>query len=181
MTEKPYDVSKMQRYDTREFVDISEFCKKISDEGKAFDVYIGTDSQFKNGEAHFTTVVAFRFGDKGVRGAYRTLVEKTGKYELYSKKLHNKKRKSDSDRKKTLHHEIYERLRKETYLSLETANLLKDVLNIKQIDLDYNSKVLELSNKVVQECQNLCKAYGFKVSLKGQEQVATHFADKICK
>lgn len=175
-----YDIDSMWRYDTKEKVSAIDYCKKIIDNTELpFEVYIGTDSQFVAGKIKYTTVVAFRFGNKGVRGIYRSLIQQHNSYELYERK--KKRRKSGSDRRKTLHSEIYERLRKETELSLEVANHLKDVLKIKQIDLDYSSKAINLSNKVVMECQALCSYYGYKYSLKDQEQVATPFADKICK
>jgi predicted RNase H-related nuclease YkuK (DUF458 family) len=174
-----YDLDVMRRYDNKKEINISEFCQEIKNVNTSFEVYVGTDSQFIAGKTYYTTVIAFRFGNKGVRGIYRTLIESQNVLHLHEKK--KKLQKSNTDRKKTYNNQIYERLRRETELSIETANHVKDFINIKQIDLDYNSKAVCLSNSIVAECWALCSSYGFKVSIKGQEQVATPFADKICK
>ena len=174
-----YDLNVMRRYDNKKEINIFEFCQEMKNNHDSFDVYIGTDSQFIVGKTYYTTVIAFRFGNKGVRGIYRTLIETQNKLYLHEKK--KKLKSSRIDRKKTHNNQIYERLRRETELSLETANHVKEFINIKQIDLDYNSKAVCLSNSVVAECLSLCNSYGFKASIKGQEQVATPFADKKCK
>jgi predicted RNase H-related nuclease YkuK (DUF458 family) len=173
-----YLLDEMNRYDTKKAVKISEFCEEMKAQGD-FEVYIGTDSQFEAGKINYTTVIAFRFGNNGVRGLYRTLIQYNDNHLLYEKKM--KKKTSSRDKKKTYHSDVYQRLRRETELSLETANYVKDILNIKQIDLDYSSKAINLSHNLVSECHGLCEYYGFKASLKGEIQVATPFADKICK
>lgn len=174
-----YDIEVMRRYDTKNLVNIKTFYEEVIASKENFDIYIGTDSQFIAGKINYTTVIAFRFGNQGVRGLYRTLTEIQNSFHLYEKK--GKKKHRPVDRKKTFNSEIYNRLRKETHLSIETANFVKDFLKVKQIDLDYSTKAINISNNIVAECHALCAYNGFKVSLKGEEQVATPFADKICK
>jgi predicted RNase H-related nuclease YkuK (DUF458 family) len=170
----------MFRYDNKQEVDIISFCEELKASKEEFEVYIGTDSKFEQGEITYTTVIAFRFGNRGVRGIFRKFSEIHQDFEKYQKKIVKKSHKRERNRK-DLRYEIYSRLKKETELSLEVAEYVKAILTIKQIDLDYNSKEMWLSHMMVEECKVLCECRGFKTSVKNTSmpQVATIFADKI--
>lgn len=198
MTNKQYhdDIRYLKRYGTKKWVDINDFVKEMMSKHSDLTIHVGTDSQFSDGVSHYVTVVALRFGKRGVIGLYQTYkcglwgqtVDFNGRRRRRKKRKHfNGISKGKKDRPA-----IQDRLRRETTLSITIAEYMKKTCNIPidSIDLDYNSddgglgygeKSVNISNDVVKECIGMCTGYGYKTTVKPESQVATPFADKLCR
>jgi uncharacterized protein len=128
------------------------------------EIHIGTDSQNKRRYTTFCTVIAFRYGTRGV-------------HYIYSK-----------NSVKKIRNEIT-RLIMETEASVEVALWFRERLNVDlnididtiQIDLDYNSDEQFLSNQVADGMAGWVTGSGFKANLKPNNQIATKAADAHCR
>ena len=122
------------------------------------EVHIGTDSQNKRRHTTFSTVIAFRYGTRGVHYIYTIRKVPKIRVEL-------------------------ERLMQETTDSMEVAEWVRASLphlDI-QIDLDYNSDEKFLSNKVADSMYGWVVGSGYKGNLKPDNQIATKAADSHCR
>lgn len=121
------------------------------------EVHIGTDSQNKRRFSKFCTVLAFRYGHRGV-------------HYMYSPRRFKKIR------------DIHTRLIKETEESIEFALWFRSRINVDiEIDLDYNSSDSYLSNQVADGMAGWVTGSGFKANLKPIKQIATKAADNHCR
>ena len=78
--------------------------------------------------------------------------------------------------------DLWTRLWKETELSIDIAEAIKNSLNIiPEIDLDYNENENFKSNKLVNASRGLANSLGYKVNIKPHVQIATRAADYHCK
>lgn len=144
-------------------VDLLQYTLDRVKECPLLDVYIGTDSQVystKIGDKVtnvFVTVIAYRFGSKGVNFVY----SKSAKFGRMGK---------------------YNRLYMEGEVSINTAKKFRELVNLPiQIDLDYNSDSKYYSNRLVSVIGSWAVSLGFKVNVKPDLQVATRAADYCCK
>lgn len=130
----------------------------ILNKNQDVEIHIGTDSQNRKRKTTYSTVIAYKFGTRGVH--------------LINTRVHVPKIK-----------DIEERLRKETYLTMEVAMWLQEKIpSIKlQIDMDYNGDAKHLSNKVVDQMKGWAVGVGFKVNIKPYSQIATKAADHFCR
>lgn len=121
-------------------------------------IYIGSDSQTYGGKTHYATVIAFRWGFRGVHYIYR-------------KESFPKIR------------DLFTRLWKEAELSIEIAQYLEEhsALKVEAIDMDYNESKLHDSNKLIAATSGWAKGLGFNVRCKPDEQIATKAADYRCR
>ena len=120
-------------------------------------IHIGTDSQNRKNYTYYVTVIAYKYGNRGVHVIYH-------KYKI--KKIKDK----------------WSRLWKEAELSLEVASWLKEQININiEIDLDYNEDPSFYSNILVNGAQGYINSFGFKSNIKPHSQIATWAADWLCK
>ena len=118
---------------------------------------MGTDSQNSRRHTVYGTVIAYRYGNRGVH----YIVSKT-------------KVKKIKD--------IWTRLWKEAEMSIETAELLSSKIKVKiQIDFDYNDDEKHFSNKLVQAATGWAISLGYKANTKGDELVAAKAADHECR
>ena len=116
-------------------------------------IHVGTDSQSENNQTKFITAIAYRYDRRGVHYIF----SKTN-----SPKIKN----------------LWNRLFKETELSLSIAEKLKNKLNISlEIDMDYNENENFFSNKLVPLAKGWANSLGYKVNIKPNEQIATSAAD----
>ena len=121
------------------------------------EVYVGTDSQSLAKKTQYITVIAYRFGNKGVH----YILKKSGVPQIK---------------------DLWTRLWKETELSIDIAENIKKSLNITpEIDLDYNENENFKSNKLVNASRGLANSLGYKVNIKPHAQIATRAADYHCK
>ena len=120
-------------------------------------IYIGSDSQNLGKKTIYCTVIAYRFGNKGV-------------HYIFNKKSH------------LLITDIWNRLWHEAELSLDTAVWLNQKLKVKiEIDMDYNNDETHKSIKLISAAKGRANSLGYKVNIKPQIQVATRAADYNCK
>jgi predicted RNase H-related nuclease YkuK (DUF458 family) len=121
------------------------------------DIHIGSDSQNLGKKTIYCTVIAYRFGNRGVH------------YIL-------------SKSKQPIIRDMWSRLWKEADLSLEVAEWLTQQINIRvEIDMDYNDDESFKSNKLVAATKGWANSLGYKVNIKPFKQIATKAADHHCK
>ena len=115
-------------------------------------IHVGTDSHSINDNTRYITAIAYRFNQSGV-------------HYIYSKNNFSK----IIDK--------WERLWKETELSIEIAQILDNKEINLEIDMDYNSDEKYYSNKLVSVAKGWANSLGFKVNIKPFNQIATSAAD----
>jgi len=137
-----------------EVVDVVNHTLEIMKKYPNVEIHIGTDSQNKRRKTIYVTVIAYRYGMRGVH------------YILHKQKV---KRIRD----------MWTRLWKETDMSIEVAEWLTQKINVNvEIDMDYNIKDEFESHKLIPACEGWAKSLGYKVNVKPTSQIATHAADK---
>jgi predicted RNase H-related nuclease YkuK (DUF458 family) len=118
---------------------------------------VGTDSQSLAKKTQYITVIAYKYGNRGVH----YILKKRGVPQIK---------------------DLWTRLWRETELSIDIAETIKKSLNIiPQIDLDYNENENFKSNKLVNASKGLANSLGYKVNIKPHIQIATRAADYHCK
>ena len=121
------------------------------------EVHVGTDSQSLAKKTQYITVIAYKYGNRGVH----YILKKRGVPQIK---------------------DLWTRLWRETELSIDIAETIKKSLNIiPQIDLDYNENENFKSNKLVNASKGLANSLGYKVNIKPHIQIATRAADYHCK
>ena len=125
---------------------------KIIEKYPDVKIHVGTDSHSLNDNTRYITAIAYRFNQSGVHYIY---------FKNNFPKIIDK----------------WERLWKETELSIEIAQILNNrEINI-EIDMDYNSDERYYSNKLVSVAKGWANSLGFKVNIKPFNQIATSAAD----
>ncbi len=138
-------------------VDIVKHTLSILEECPYVEIHVGTDSQNHRRNTIYNTVIAYRYGNRGVH------------YILHSEKV-----KKIKDR--------WTRLWREAEMSIETAELVSSKIKVKiEIDLDFNSDERHFSNKLVQAASGWAASLGYKVNIKPDNQIATKAADYHCR
>ena len=151
-------------YHSREFRDICgnkidaiDHTREILESNPYVDIHIGTDSQSIAKQTRYITVIAYRFGNRGVH----YILMKNGMPQIK---------------------DLWTRLWKETEISIEIAEWIKHKLNIRaEIDMDYNEDENFKSNKLVNASRGWANSLGYKVNIKPHGQIATRAADYHCK
>ena len=129
------------------------YTSKIIETTPDVRIHIGTDSQCENNKTKYITAIAYRYNKKGVHYIYS---------KVSSPKISN----------------LWNRLFKETELSLSIAEELKSKLNIHlEIDMDYNENENFFSHKLVPFAKGWANSLGYKVNIKPNDQIATSAAD----
>lgn len=130
-------------------------------------IYVSTDSQVKGGKVKYATVVVLHKVDENGKGMGANVMYKL---ERDVRKTFGKSSGKD-----------FVKLYKETDLSIETSNYIREQLNIDVdfIELDYNSDPYYFSNTVLLAAIGYVKALGFAV--RGKPALASYAADKLAK
>ena len=135
------------------YVDVVSHTLKILKKHPNAKIYIGTDSQNVKRKTNYVCVIAYRYGNKGVHYIYNKI------------KIPRIK-----DR--------FQRLFKETEISIEIAQWFTQQISVDiTIDLDYNISPQHESYLALNASMGWVGSLGFKVSPKGNEQVAVKAAD----
>tara|TARA_B100000989_G_C19469720_1_gene440085 strand:- start:342 stop:800 length:459 start_codon:yes stop_codon:yes gene_type:complete len=138
-------------------IDPIDHTREIIKKNPFVEVHVGTDSQSLAKMTQYITVIAYRYGNRGVH----YILKKNGVPQIK---------------------DLWTRLWKETELSIDTAESIKKSLNIiPEIDLDYNENENFKSNKLVNASKGLANSLGYKVNIKPHIQIATRAADYHCK
>ena len=120
-------------------------------------IHIGSDSQNVGKSSKYATVIAYRFGSRGV-------------HYILSKKIED------------LITDMWTRLWKEAEMSIDVAEWLTNQISVKiEIDMDYNSDKSFKSNKLISATKGWANSVGYKVNVKPNNQIATRAADYHCK
>lgn len=138
-------------------IDPISHTREIIKKNPFVEVHVGTDSQSLAKMTQYITVIAYRYGNRGVH----YILKKNGVPQIK---------------------DLWTRLWKETELSIDVAESIKKSLNvIPEIDLDYNENENFKSNKLVNASKGLANSLGYKVNIKPHIQIATRAADYHCK
>ena len=138
-------------------IDPIDHTRKILAENQFVSIHIGTDSQSIAKQTRYITVIAYRFGNRGVH----YILKKSGVPQIK---------------------DLWTRLWKETEMSIDVAEWIRERLNIKaEIDMDYNEDENFKSNKLVNATRGWANSLGYKVNIKPHGQIATRAADYHCK
>ena len=140
-----------------ERIDPVEHTLKILRDYPTVKIHIGSDSQNIGKKTKYATVIAYRYGSRGV---HYILSKKT---ELLIK-------------------DMWTRLWKEAEMSIDIAQWLTHQVSVKvEIDMDYNSDENFKSSKLISASKGWANSLGYKVNVKPNNQVATKAADYHCK
>ena len=122
------------------------------------EIHVGTDSQNDGRFSKYASVIAFKFGTRGV-------------HYLYSKTRFPRIK----DR--------FSRLYREAEMTIEIAEWLSNkAKSVKfELDFDYNNDEKHYSQKLVSSTVGWAKGLGYKVNIKPVKQIATKAADKHCR
>jgi uncharacterized protein len=121
------------------------------------EIHVGSDSQNHRRHTVYSTVIAYRYGNRGVHYV-----------------VHKERIKKIKDR--------WTRLWKEAEMSIETAELLTSKVSVQvQIDLDFNVDERYFSSRLVQAASGWASSLGYRVNIKPDNQVATKAADHHCR
>lgn len=138
-------------------IDPIDHTRKILAENPFVSIHIGTDSQSIAKQTRYITVIAYRFGNRGVH----YILMKNGVPQIK---------------------DLWTRLWKETEMSINVAESINQILNVKaEIDMDYNEDENYKSNKLVNATRGWANSLGYKVNIKPHGQIATRAADYHCK
>jgi len=139
-------------------VDIVKYTNEVLAKYPHCEVRIGTDSQVHRKSVRYVTVIAYRWGTRGVHLIYKSVtVPKKG-----------------LDR--------YTRLYNEAVRSIELAEYLKkNGILVSGIDMDYNGQKKTPSTPVIAPTKGWAEGLGYTVYIKPDAQLATKAADELCR
>ena len=121
------------------------------------EIHIGSDSQNVGKKTRYATVIAYRYGSRGV-------------HYILSKK------------NEALLKDMWSRLWKEAEMSIDVAEWLTNQISVRvEIDMDYNSDENFKSSKLISATKGWANSLGYKVNVKPNNQIATKAADYHCK
>tara|TARA_A100001015_G_scaffold54114_2_gene59355 strand:+ start:5234 stop:5683 length:450 start_codon:yes stop_codon:yes gene_type:complete len=120
-------------------------------------IHIGSDSQNVGKKTKYATVIAYRYGSRGV-------------HYILSKKT------------EVIIKDMWTRLWKEAEMSIDVAEWLTHQVSVRvEIDMDYNSDENFKSSKLISATKGWANSLGYKVNVKPNNQIATRAADYHCK
>ena len=140
-----------------ERIDPVEHTLKIIRDYPTVKIHIGSDSQNIGKKTKYATVIAYRYGSRGVH------------YIL-------------SRKNELLIKDMWTRLWKEAEMSIDIAQWLTHQVSVRvEIDMDYNSDENFKSSKLISATKGWANSLGYKVNVKPNNQIATKAADYHCK
>ena len=140
-----------------ERIDPVEHTLKILRDYPTVKIHIGSDSQNIGKKTKYATVIAYRYGSRGV-------------HYILSKK------------NELLIKDMWTRLWKEAEMSIDIAQWLTNQVSVRvEIDMDYNSDENFKSSKLISATKGWANSLGYKVNVKPNNQIATKAADYHCK
>mgnify|MGYP003307028702 FL=1 len=140
-----------------ERIDPVEHTLKILRDYPTVKIHIGSDSQNIGKKTKYATVIAYRYGSRGV-------------HYILSKKT------------EILIKDMWTRLWKEAEMSIDIAQWLTHQVSVRvEIDMDYNSDENFKSSKWISATKGWANSLGYKVNVKPNNQIATKAADYHCK
>lgn len=122
-------------------------------------IYIGTDSQDKDGYSHYATCIVYRYGRNGAHFIY-------------------------SRESITRIQDMFTRLYTEGVRTVETAELIRTEvpsISFEALEFDYADVAKTMSTRVVSSLKGWVKGLGMNPSFKGGEKISTKCADHVCR
>lgn len=144
--------------ETNENVDLLDYCVEKIKENPHIKIYLGTDSQNRRHNTVYTTVIVFRYNNRGAHFIYRT---------VRIPRIRDR----------------FSRLWKECELSVEVAEWLKEhsAIRINTIELDYNDAKITESTQLVKPTRGWVESLGYTAATKPSELIAIKAADHMCR
>lgn len=141
-----------------ETVDLLDYCVKKIAENPNVKIYLGTDSQNRRHHTVYTTVLVFRFNNRGAHFIYRT---------VRIPRIRDR----------------FTRLWKECEMSVEVAEWLREnsAVRIERIELDYNDLKKTESSNLVKPTKGWVESLGYNAATKPTELIAIKAADHMCR
>lgn len=141
----------------RSAVELADYAKSIVEQNPGVEVYVGCDSQNYSSNTVYVSTVLFRYQNRGA-------------HVVYTKE--NVSKISD----------LWTRLWAETERSIAVATFLTNDcdVDVKQIDMDYNSDPQFASNKLISAAVGYAESLGFKAKTKPDLLMATWAANVLC-
>lgn len=143
--------------DTR--VDVVNHTLEVIKENPDVKIHIGTDSQNDGHQTVYATVIAYRYGTRGVH--YIFTKERVPRIK-----------------------DLWNRLWREAELTIEVAEWFKQKVNVNiavELDMDYNEDIFHDSNRLVSATKGWANSLGYVVNIKPNIQIATKAADYQCR
>lgn len=138
-------------------VDVVEHTLNILQKNPNIKIHIGTDSQNVGVITSYVTVIAYRFGIRGV-------------HYIYTKE------------KIPIVKDMFIKLFDECARTLEIAEWFTSKINVKvEIDMDYNQDEFTASYKLISATKGWATSLGYVVNIKPDIQIATKAADYHCR
>lgn len=148
---------KFKKLTCKDSFDLAEYVKDYLEKNKDSEVkmYLGCDSQTKGISTTYATTLVFHVATSGCHVIYKKEVVPVIR-------------------------DMWNRLWKETELSVETALYLREAgIEINTIDLDYNIDPVHNSNKLVKAAVGYVESLGFHARVKPELLPAVYAADDI--
>lgn len=148
---------KFKKLTSNESFDLADYVKGYLTKNEGYDVkiYLGCDSQTKGITTTYATTLVFHIGNSGCHVIYKKQVVPVIR-------------------------DMWNRLWKETELSVETALYLRENgVEISTIDLDYNIDPVHDSNRLVKAAVGYVESLGFRARVKPELLPAVYAADGI--
>lgn len=138
-------------------VQLDEYVIQVLRQNPGTEIYVGCDSQNFSSHTVYVTTVLFRFPNKGAHVVY--VKEKLNKIT-----------------------DIWNRLWAETERSIDVALYVQQKcdVEVKQIDMDYNSDPGYPSNKLISPAVGWAESLGFIARTKPDLLMATWAANRLC-
>ena len=139
-------------------VNVVEHTLEVLKKYPSVEIHIGTDSQVYSPIVKYASVIAYKYGPRGVH------------YIVSKQTLPFVKRDS------------WTRLWKEAEFSIEIAEWLTSKINVKvKIDMDYNEDETFLSSKLIPAAKGYAQSLGYTVNIKpNEDRFAVFAADYEC-
>ena len=140
-------------------VDVVKHTLDIIRENLDVKIHVGTDSQNVSDETVYVSVIAYRYGTRGV-------------HYIFTK-----------ERVKRIN-DLWTRLWREAENTIEIAEWFKNKVNVSiklELDMDYNEDEFYKSNQLISATKGWANSLGYQVNVKPNIQVATKAADYHCR
>jgi predicted RNase H-related nuclease YkuK (DUF458 family) len=129
----------------------------VADMVIALEIHVGTDSQNHKNKTVYSTVIAYRHGNRGVHYIYN--IFKVNKIK-----------------------DKWTRLWNEAEMSILTAEWVSKKIKVQiEIDFDYNENEQFFSSKLINPATGWAKSLGYKVNVKPNNIIACKASDKECR
>jgi predicted RNase H-related nuclease YkuK (DUF458 family) len=141
-----------------EKVDVVKHTLEIIKKNPDVEIHIGTDSQSSGEFTTYATVIAYRYGTRGVH------------YIFWKEKI---ARINDK----------FIKLYREAELTIDVAEWFTErIKSVRvELDFDYNASVKHYSQKLVPSTKGWAESLGYTVNIKPVKQIATRAADYHCR